>query len=1071
MEDHKEDSKEWKLYLACRQGEKSKVLKLLKEDGADPRSEDATNTSTGGAPLHWASHHGWLDIVKDFIENYNISPELATGYHETPLHCACQGGHIDIVRYLLKEKGCDAEIRNADQRTPLHYASQYGHLDVVKYFLNELNTNAEVQDEDKRTPLHYASQHGHLDIVKYIVGERGCDPLIGDEDRRTPLHNACFNGHKDIAEYFITERKCDPEIADCRDWTPLHRACVTAIASEEKSLELVQYLINVAKCDLTKTNEHGNNALHLACISGKTSVVKFLCTQPSCDPRIENCFGANAISQTLNPEIIKMLIQRSATAAASSSSDTYRSQGRVLGTNQPLQPSVKVFVVGNPTAGKSTLTAALQKEASFLLRTFITAKRVSEVDEKTAGVIPHEFESKKYGRITIYDFAGHREFYNSHAALLQNAVQFSPPIFLLVVDLTEGNKEFKDNILYWLSFLENQCTSADSKPHVIVVGSHLDVLEARGEDLKEKASVVDSLRSNHFKNLEYAGFVAINCQYPESTGMTDLRLCLKNSCDQLRRQETINFSAHCLQTFLINKFQDRTALRINAVKDALLESQQSASSLQRFVTFIPTNIHLLCGVCNELNDRGHILFLGDSESIESSWVIMNKEVLLSEVTGTIFAPEGFKQHCQLATSTGVVPFIKIANQFQQHNPEMLVGFLSHLEFCHEISDKEVLQLISDESGFSAAERYFFFPGLVRLSVPREVWDPQPSFKFHSGWVLKCSRPEQFFTARFFQVLLLRLAFEFAFPHHKEEEEEGHEDFPAIRRKCSVWKNGIYWGNRDGVEVLAEIVEQNKALVLLFRCHDVTPECLQLRSKIIQKALKAVEEFCSKVKTVESFIDPSEIVSPPPQIETTSSRMQSRELSSTRSVPRSLSEMSQHQTRSHVKPTSELSLFPLSEIATAIVEGKSSVLTKQGKPHQLDVLLCFEPYASIGRYNLCKMFNEDHPEYVTRIPKTFPLQIPVRNRYRVVELLNPSPPSFQAAAERADRVTRMNDTFKKWRDSCDGTYHCLHQKLDQFSIFAMKNILVSVCLLDLFLYTVSCMFISSVALCHVYICSL
>ena len=41
---------------------------------------------------------------------------------------------------------------------------------------------------------------------------------------------------------------------------------------------------------------------------------------------------------------------------------------------------------------------------------------VSEVDEKTAGVIPHEFESKKYGRIMIYDFAGHSEFYNNHAA-------------------------------------------------------------------------------------------------------------------------------------------------------------------------------------------------------------------------------------------------------------------------------------------------------------------------------------------------------------------------------------------------------------------------------------------------------------------------------------------------------------------------------------------------------------------------------------------------------------------------------------------------------------------------------
>ena len=1047
MEDTKEDSKEWRLYLACRQGEKSKVIKLLKDEGADPTSTDAINSSTGGAPLHWACYHGWLDIVKDFIENYNISPELATGYHESPLHCACQGGHVDIVRYLVKEKGCNVEIRNADQRAPLHYACQYGNLEVVHFFLNELKADAGIRDEDKRTPLHYAAQHGHLDIVKYMVGERGCNPLVGDEDERTPLHSACSNGHKDIAEYFITTKKYNAEVADAKDWTPLHCACVTATATEEKSLELVQYLINKAKCDITKMNEHGNNALHLACIGGKTSVVKFLCTQSSCDPRIENCFGADAMSQTLNPDIHKLLIQRTATAAAGLS-DSYRSQGRVLGTNQPLQPSVKVFVVGNPSAGKSTLTAALQKEASsFFLRAFTSARPVSEVDEKTAGVIPHEFESKKYGRITIYDFAGHREFYNSHAALLQNAFQYSPPIFLLVVDLTDKNKTLKENILYWLSFLENQCTSADSKPHVVIVGSHIDVLEARGEDPRGKASIIESLRSNHFKNLEYAGFVAINCQFPESAGMTDLRLCLKNSCDQLRRQETINFSAHCLQTFLINKFQDRTALKINEVRDVLLETQQSTSSLQKVVTFIPTNIHLLCGVCNELNDRGHILFLRDQENVENSWVIMNKDVLLSKVTGTIFAPEDFKQHCQISTSTGVVPLFKIAKQFPKLNPEMLVGFLSHLEFCHEIFDEEVLKLIGEsnksEAEFPASERYFFFPALVRLKVPQEIWEPQPTFKFNSGWILKCSRPEQYFTTRFFQVLLLRLAFEFAFPHHEEEEEEGHADFPAIQRKCSVWRNGIYWGNRDGVEVLAEVVEQNKAVVLLFRSYEVTPECLQLRSKVIQKALKAASEFCPKVKTVESFVDPTEIILPP-QAEATSGNTQPREAASTRSIPKSASELSQHQTRSHVKPTSELSLFPLAEIATAIVEGKSSVLTKHGKPLQLDALLCFEPYASIGRYNLCKLFDEDHPEYVTKVPIIFPEKIPHRDRYRVIELLNPSQPKFQAATESGDQATKMNEIFRKWRNGCDGTFHCLRQTLDRFSVFTTRNILVSTC---------------------------
>ena len=1045
MEDDREGSREWMLYLACRQGDKSKVLELLSTDGVDPSSQLATNPSTRGTLLHWACYYGWLDVVKDLIEKHKSNPEVATGYDETPLHCACHGGHMEVAKYLVKEKGCNIEFKNADKRSPLHYACQYGHIDIVRYILGELKADVMVCDEDGRTPLHFAAQNGHLEIVKYIAGEMGCDPLTRDEDGRTPLHNACSHGHKDIVKYIVTERECDPNIVDSHDWSPLHCACVTITASDEESLEIVRYLVDVGKCDITKVNEQGNNALHLACISGKANVVEYLCTLPSSDPTVENRFGANALDVTLSPDIHKMLIQRVAAlaaAAAAAAPTSLDAKENVLGTTQPLQPSVKVFVVGNPSAGKSTLTAALQKETSFLSRAFSAAKRVSDVDEQTAGVIPHEFQSRKYGRITIYDFAGHREFYNSHAALLQNAIQFSPPIFLLVVDLTASDKEVKDNVLYWLNFLENQCTSPDSRPHVVVVGSHVDVLEEEGEDPRQKATIVESLRKSHFKNLEYAGFVALNCQFNESTGMNDLRVALKNSCDQLRRQETINFSAHCLQIFLMTIFQDKIALQIDKVRDIVLEHQQSSTSdLQRFVSFIPTNIHLLSGVCNELNDRGHVLFLKDPSDAESSWIVLNKGVLLKEVTGTIFAPEGFKQHCQLATSTGVVPFVKIAEQFQEHNTEMLVGFLSHLEFCHEVFDEEVLQLISEsegqqlETGFSPAERYFFFPALVRLSVPHKVWDPQPDFRFHSGWILKCSRPEQFFTARFFQVLLLRLAFTFAFPQNREEEEEEEIDknFPAIKRKCSVWKNGIYWGNRDGVEVLAEVVEQNKAIVLLFRCQDVTPECLLLRSKIIEKALKAADEFCPKVKTVESFVDPSEIVYPPP-IEADTNESQAKEQSSTKP----LSELSQHQNRSHIRPTSKLSLFPLTEIATAIVEGKSAVLTKRGRPQQLSSLLCFEPYASVGRYNLQKLCDEDNIEYITKVPATFIQEILPKDRGHVVELLNPSP----AKLHQADNYDTMNETFKKWKKSCDGTFQSLRQTLDQYSVFASKNILVS-----------------------------
>ena len=59
----------------------------------------------------------------------------------------------------------------------------------------------------------------------------------------------------------------------------------------------------------------------------------------------------------------------------------------------------------------------------------------------------------------------------------------------------------------------------------------------------------------------------------------------------------------------------------------------------------------------------------------------------------MFAPEDFKQHCQHATSTGVVPRSKLAEQFSQFNIAMLVRFLSHLELAVPIEDQEVLGLI------------------------------------------------------------------------------------------------------------------------------------------------------------------------------------------------------------------------------------------------------------------------------------------------------------------------------------------------------------------------------------------
>ena len=687
----------------------------------------------------------------------------------------------------------------------------------------------------------------------------------------------------------------------------------------------------------------------------------------------------------------------------------YKTHGKVLGkrsSKQPLQTPVKLFMVGKPSAGKSTLTKALQSEITRVVRLVTRSKPVSGVDEKTAGIVPHEFESKTYGRVILYDFAGQREFYGGHAALLQNAIQTSTPIFLLVVDLSESNDDIKQNIMYWLSFLENQCTSVSSKPHFLVIGSHVDVLKSRREHPNHKASFITSLLTTpQFASLEFTVFVGMDCQYADSAGMRQLHQALKTSCDSLRSQENINFNAHCFLVYLLDKFRVHTAVTIGQILSEL-EGGGVSSNIDDITYFLPQSKEAVASVCNQLNDMGHLLVLMDTTAIENSCVIINQTALLAEVNGTIFAPEGFKEHIKLSSSTGVVPLSKITEHFPKHDPTMLVGFLSHLQFCREISDVETLDQIGQKHASKATavqgERYFFFPGLVTLEVPSTVWEPQPQFDYHCGWILQCSQPDQFFGPRFLQVLLLKLAISCGFCKRPSSQ------VPSLQCKCFLWKNGIYWGDEFGVETLVEIAEQNRVVVLM-RCPEVKSECLQLRSLLIQKVLAAAREFCSKVSTVESFINPSDTTQYP------------------------------------LKPSSQLALYNISDVATAVAKGVPAVVNDFGTSVFLDSLLSFEPYADLGEANLRELLCS---HCTTKISEKFNSKITFHISNKPQAILNIFETILLPLAERASLeaasspLYRVRQVLKIWRDGCEGTYQCLREKLDQFSVFAGRNPLVS-----------------------------
>ena len=617
------------------------------------------------------------------------------------------------------------------------------------------------------------------------------------------------------------------------------------------------------------------------------------------------------------------------------------------------------------------------------------------MDKRTVGIVPHNLESGRFGRVTLYDFAGHREFYSGHAALLQTAIQSTPPIFIIVINLCEERGEIIKSILYWVSFLENQCASVSCKPHIILVGSHADAI--KGVNPKDKIKMLtDSLDTNYFTNMEYVGFIAMNCQYHESPGMNNLRHLLTKSCEQLRIQEPITFNAHCFLVYLIDMFIDVPAVTIKTISEEIKNQATEGGVLE----FLPKSIEALYKICLELNDRGHILLLKDRVDAENSYVVIDKIFVLSEISGTVFAPEGFAQYTQLShNNSGVVPRSKLVNCFPGKDLNIVIGFLNHLEFCHEIVDQALYQLISNEYSqtYDCKERYYLFPGLVSVNAEDSVWKTESYFEHSFGWISKCINNEQFFSSRFLQVLLLRLAFSFAL------KVSGGDHTFGIHRKCSIWKNGIFWGRNFNMDVLVEVTD-NKSVTLMARFGTANlMKCINQRSEVILTILECIKQFCPRVVTTESFIDSSSALQYP------------LALNSDRTL---------------------CSVQELSEALVSSCECPSVVLSGCGKSIPAKIFLSYEIYSEMEPQLLQVLWDKGNESEL--ISDIFLSRFVKKSSSKLNWLVK----IFNESASVPSSKDDLSYELMKWRGN-KKTYKDFRHKLEQYSVFAGRNILVSI----------------------------
>ena len=770
--------------------------------------------------LSYAISNGWLDVTRDLVTSYRFDPHqyYNDAYYftgESCLYTAARNNHIDIVEYLIKECGCDPmmdTIRYVGVPV-LHCVASEGLLDVLKCMV--MNINGHIMDEQYRdtigrTVLHRAVEH--IDVIEYLINQCNCDIMVTDKNGNTILHAAAREGSLDVMKYLINTHHYNLMTTNNNGQTVLHLAV--------EHIDVIKYLINQCNCDIMVTDKNGYTPLHYAAWWGTPEVVEFLLSTGNCDPLAKDNKGRTPL------QLAKEKLGDSDTVIA-----IFKKFGDIK-ISHPIDSYVNVLLVGNPGAGKSTLSHVINDTAtgSIVLGSF---RNVGGVVPCTAGIIPYKLQHRTLGNIILHDFAGHSEYYSSHSAVIENLLQGSGGVFLIVVNILE--KEAVKQLHQWLTVVRNEAQKALNECHVIVIVSHVDEIFNPFERRRRKEEIQEIIVR------ERCDSIFFDCRKLGGNGVDSFFNKLSSSCESIR------------STSGRNKFNlyhhEMYRLLVESKENILIPTDVMSAGKDNYV--IPDKREDVLDVLNSLQSTGLISVLKSEDKV---WVVVNKGILLTEVDGILFAPETFKEHVDIASNTGIVSVSGLTRLFPKYDPDMLICFLKNMELCQEL-DPSFLRITNlhqlgveeeEERGRERrGERLLFFPCLLSTDRPDEM----TSEVYQFGWCLQCTSKHHFFLPRYFHVLSLHLAFKMALPQEDDK----------LNRRCTFWKNGLYWSNGHGVGSLVEIVDESQCVLVMmsFKRHIM----MSVGRDVIGEVMSVYKESCPSLEVKELVIDPKELAYP------------------------------------------------------------------------------------------------------------------------------------------------------------------------------------------------------------------
>ena len=848
------------LHIAVKWGKDEVILALIAEFGCDTNVKG----QDGQTVLHCACESANISLVRTLILKHNADINDKDVHDDTPLHIAVRQRKDEVAFALITEFGCDTKVKLQFGRTMLHWACESGNISLVRTLILKHDADINAKDVHNDTPLHIAARQGIDEVAFALITEFGCDTKVKGQYGQTVLHCACESGNISLVRTLILKHNADINAKDARNDTPLH------ISVKWRKDKVAFTLITEFGCDINIKGQSGQTVLHYVCQVGKVDLVQAL-IQKQVDSVLtmdnEDDTPLHISSRSGHIECTKVLLQANPplfirNRLGKTPIDVASSKVRFLlkkyieenrskvmvdynlrkvakKRHSGPQHMVRILIIGDPGAGKSSLIEALKREGFWK-----SLKRVSEfsVPLHTAGIIPSVHDSKHYGKVLFFDFAGDPEYYSSHAAVLENLASSKngTNIFIIVTDLTRPCSTITSELKYWFTFIEHQ-RYVSSQPFLILIGSHFDKIRRDSEAVAKKRKIFKEFTDNIPPNIRHS-FAMLDCCQSRSNEIGDIQKQIMSISDESPLFE-LSLQGSILLGLFEKDFSHVTACSIQTI----------ISHIKDTGVVLPTSAESLHPILQELNEIGYLLLIG-SKPKDDNYVILNISQLTNHVHETLFSKSSLSDlderfQCEFQNSPlsiGIIPETILKNILP---PYITKECLVQLQYCHEISYSDIGIFPSLAQSDIPDQSLLFFPALCSVDKGNVQLTSATDLSYSIGWLARCNTDSyDYFPPRFLHVLLLRTVFRFTLSNPMQPPALDATEHAFFKRRCTMWKTGVHWRMEEGVECMVEMVHGNKGMVVITKSPEERVEnCISIFHKIVSCVIETKAEFCHSIK--------------------------------------------------------------------------------------------------------------------------------------------------------------------------------------------------------------------------------